>query len=112
MPSGIRMSPQAIRFFVAHQNINELPADLAFPVDDGACDHLVGMQIPNMDLAECQGGVINPSRIKDLSVICIRGCTPQTNGFRDHNAEFVAKSVKVIALYPISIVLPPPITHL
>lgn len=30
--------------------LNKLPADLPVPVDDGACDHLVGLELPDLDL--------------------------------------------------------------
>jgi hypothetical protein len=36
-------------------NLYELPTDLPTPIDDGACDHLVGMRLPSMPLLSMVG---------------------------------------------------------
>lgn len=86
-----------------------LPADLPEPVDDGACDHLTGMELPAIELPSTTGASLS---LRDASTQRIvlyiyprtggpgvnlpddwdlipgaRGCTPQACAFRDHHAE-------------------------
>ena len=86
-----------------------LPADLPEPVDDGACDHLTGMELPAIELPSTTDATLS---LRDAStqrlVLYIyprtggpgvslpddwdlipgaRGCTPQACAFRDHHAE-------------------------
>lgn len=89
-------------------NIHALPADLPVPVDDGACDHLTGLQLPSLQLASTAGRSVDLSALAGCSVIyCYprtgrpdqelptgwnaipgaRGCTPQSCSFRDHYRE-------------------------
>jgi peroxiredoxin len=77
-----------------------LPANLPVPEDDGAADHLVGTELPDLELESSQGAV----NVRDFDVIYIyprsgrpgvpllpgwdetpgaRGCTPQSCAFRD-----------------------------
>src|SRR5437879_690544 len=93
-----------------------LPGGLPVPEDDGAADHLPGAPIPSVVLESSQGPV-------DLAELCdvravlyvyprtgkpgepslpgwdelpgARGCTPQSCGFRDLNAELAALGVRV-----------------
>ncbi|MBV1860584.1 MAG: peroxiredoxin [Nannocystaceae bacterium] len=89
---------------MAH-DIHQLPRGLPIPEDDGACSHLVGMQLPSIsrpsthgasiDLSEIAGGCVvfayprtgRPGAaplIADWDTIPgARGCTPQTCSFRD-----------------------------
>jgi peroxiredoxin len=92
-----------------------LPDDLPIPEDDGACDHLVGMQLPDLQL-ESSHGFVN---VREVDVLYVypragrpdrempagwndipgaRGCTPQSCAFRDHNAEFAARGLRVAGL--------------
>ena len=94
---------------------NELPV----PVDDGACDHLVGLALPNVTLASTDGGNVNFSDQQGLLVIFIyprtgqpevalpdgwaqipgaMGCTPQVCAFRDHFAELRDLGARVFGL--------------
>ena len=34
------------------------------PIDDGACDHLIGMKLPDIDLLATDGSVVNLSAAK------------------------------------------------
>jgi len=100
-------------------SLSELPTDLPEPVDDGACDHLTGMKIPDLALASTQGGEINLSSLCGLTVIYIypmtgrpdmplpegwnhipgaRGCTPQSCSFRDHHEELKHLGAEVFGL--------------
>jgi peroxiredoxin len=102
-------------------NLNELPADLAVPRDDGAAEHLPGMRIPRIELRSTADRMVN---LADLSkeqttvVYCYpmtgvpgkalpvgwndipgaRGCTPQSCNFRDHFQEIKALDAVVFGL--------------
>lgn len=97
----------------------ELPANLPRPVDDGACDHLIGMALPNLDLAATDGSMVNLAfQAKKTVIYCYpmtgrpgvalpegwddipgaRGCTPQSCSFRDHHAELSALGSAVFGL--------------
>lgn len=86
----------------------DLPADLPAPVDDGACDHLPGMAMPQIRLPTTGGGTIDLGHLPDRTVLYAyprtrppgeaarddwdaipgaRGCTPEACAFRDHHAE-------------------------
>ena len=100
-------------------NINQLPAGLPIPNDDGSTDHLIGMKLPNIALFTTNGKAINLGGIKGKVVIyCYpmtgqpnvdlpegwdqipgaRGCTPQSCSFRDHYQELQALGADVIGL--------------
>ena len=82
----------------------KLPANLPRPVDDGACDHLIGMGLPDKSLPATSGEKINLFRHAGTVVVYIypmtgrpgialpegwddipgaRGCTPQSCAYRD-----------------------------
>ncbi len=92
-----------------------LPDCLPVPADDGAADHLNGAELPDVVLPSSQGGV----NVRDFEVLYVyprtgrpdrpllpgwdeipgaRGCTPQSCGFRDHNAELAALGARVAGL--------------
>jgi peroxiredoxin len=81
-------------------DVYSLPANLPVPEDDGAADHLVGMELPSLVLESSRGAV----DIRSFDVIYVyprsgrpgvpllpgwdevpgaRGCTPQSCAFRD-----------------------------
>ena len=85
------------------------------PEDDGAADHLTGAELPDLVLQSSQGSV----NVRDFEVLYVyprsgrpgvptlpgwddipgaRGCTPQSCGFRDHNAELAALGARVAGL--------------
>src|SRR5215467_211534 len=92
------------------RDLMNLPANLPVPVNDGACDHLVGSTLPQVSLASTMGGLVDLSKIPGRAVLFAyprtgrpgepslvsdwyqipgaRGCTPQTCGFRDRLDEF------------------------
>lgn len=83
-----------------------MPADLPAPVDDGAADHLPGLQVPALRLPSTAGrlvelGALGPGRTVLYcypmtgrpdrpvpgawdAIPGARGCTPESCGFRDH----------------------------
>ena len=86
------------------QDLYNLPPGLPVPVDDGAADHLTGLELPHLVLESSQG----PVDVSSFSVLYVyprtgkvgepslpgwdaipgaRGCTPQSCAFRDHAAE-------------------------
>ena len=56
-------------------NYEALPDDLPVPVDDGSCDHLIGMTVPDLDLPTTNGGQINFAQLARKTVIY---CYPKT----------------------------------
>ncbi len=81
-------------------DVYSLPPGLPVPEDDGAADHLVGLELPHLQLESSQGVV----DVRDFNVIYVyprsgrpgvpmlpgwdetpgaRGCTPQSCAFRD-----------------------------
>jgi peroxiredoxin len=98
------------------KNLNELPANLPVPEDDGACNHLETMRFPSVALITTSGSKIDISSIRGLAVVYFyplignpdsppmlgwneipgaRGCTPQSCAFRDLHAEFTELGVSV-----------------
>ena len=89
-------------------NVYELPKDLPVPQDDGACDHLTGMRLPQIALLSTTGRRVDISWLAGRTIVyCYprtgrpdqelptgwnaipgaRGCTPQSCAFRDHFEE-------------------------
>jgi peroxiredoxin len=92
-----------------------LPEGLPVPEDDGAADHLAGLELPDLELESSQG----PVDIRELDVLYVyprtglpgvpslagwdeipgaRGCTPQSCGFRDAHGELRALGRRVAGL--------------
>jgi peroxiredoxin len=88
---------------VSH-DVYRLPPGLPVPEDDGAADHLLGTELPDLLLDSSQG----PVNVRDFTVIYVyprsgrpdqpllpgwdetpgaRGCTPQSCAFRDLHPE-------------------------
>ncbi len=86
-------------------NLYELPRNLPAPVDDGACDHLLGMRLPSIPLRSTAGRRVDVANLAGRTVVYgyprtgrpdqeppqgwneipgARGCTPQSCAFRDH----------------------------
>ncbi len=104
------------------QNLNDLPADLPRPVDDGKTNHLLEKLMPQIELNSTEGKLVNlkrefqypsvlfiypragsplePNNNPDLwdTIPGARGCTPQSCGFRDLAQEFKALGFKVYGL--------------
>ena len=51
------------------KDLNELPKGLPVPIDDGACSHLLGAQIPSVVLKSTSDASVNVSSIKGLVVL-------------------------------------------
>lgn len=100
-------------------NLYELPENLPVPVDDGACDHLSGMELPSVPLLSTAGRIVDLGSLPGRTVVyCYprtgrpdrepphgwneipgaRGCTPQSCAFRDHYQELQALGASVVGL--------------
>lgn len=96
-------------------DFTQLPPDLPVPEDDGAADHLPGMQLPEVDLPATLPydlgaerlvayvyprtgvpGVPSPQGWDDIPGA--RGCTPQSCAYRDSLAEFEQLGTSVIGI--------------
>jgi peroxiredoxin len=92
-----------------------LPEGLPIPEDDGAADHLLGSELPDLELPSSHGTV----NVRGFEVVYVyprtgrpgrplppgwdalpgaRGCTPQSCAFRDHAAELAALGARVAGL--------------
>ena len=101
------------------ENLEKLPKDLPAPVDDGACNHLLGKTLPSIALSSTQGRSVDLSAISGYVVIyCYpmtgqpgivlpdgwdeipgaRGCTPQSCAFRDRHQELSELKTQVFGL--------------
>jgi peroxiredoxin len=102
-------------------DFSKVPPNLPAPVDNGECDHLVGLSLPDVSLVDSASGT--QVRMSALSGVCVlflypmtghpdqslptgwddipgaRGCTPQACTYRDNASRFREKS---ITLYGIS----------
>jgi peroxiredoxin len=100
---------------VTEFDVYSLPPDLPVPVDDGAADHLVGLELPDLELESTLG----PVNVRYVDVLYVyprtgkpdepplpgwdetpgaRGCTPQSCAFRDLHEELLGEGVRVAGL--------------
>ena len=96
-------------------DVYTLPEGLPVPTDDGAADHLIGLELPDLVLESSEGEV----NLRELDVIYVyprsgrpdepmlpgwdetpgaRGCTPQSCAFRDLHGELAKLGVRVAGL--------------
>jgi peroxiredoxin len=96
-----------------------LPTGLPIPQDDGAADHLQGLQLPSLRLESTQGELDLAREAAGLLVLYVyprtgrpgveppdgwdatpgaRGCTPQSCGYRDHAEELRGLGALVVGL--------------
>jgi peroxiredoxin len=99
--------------------LNELPQNLPIPIDDGACDHLLGIHLPELALSTTHNDQISFLSLSGYVVIYIypmtgradmalpngwdqipgaRGCTRQSCSFRDHFQEIKKLNASVYGL--------------
>jgi peroxiredoxin len=100
-------------------NLYELPKGLPVPVNDGACDHLLGMKLPSAPLLSTAGHRVDLASLSGRIVVyCYprtgrpdqpiptgwdeipraRGCTPQSCAFRDDHKQFETLGTRVFGL--------------
>lgn len=99
--------------------ISSIPANLPIPSDDGACEHLENMLMPDVSLWSTDDQKINLSRLSGWNVIfCYpmtgrpgvaipegwvqipgaAGCTPQACSYRDNHTELKRNGVGVYGI--------------
>ena len=93
------------------KNYNILPNDLPIPKNDGLCDHLTGMEIPDVSLLTSNGDYIKLRRKESFKIVFYiypmtgrpdktlpknwnnipgaTGCTPENCSFRDNYEELI-----------------------
>ncbi len=98
----------------------ELPPNLPIPEDDGAADHLPGVEVPLLRLPSTDGGTTDlaelargrlvayvyprtgvpgePSPVGWEDIPGARGCTPQSCAFRDALADFEQLGATVVGI--------------
>lgn len=100
-------------------NLDELPGNIPVPVDDGACKHLLGIQLCSIPLPSTSGHIVDLASILGRTVVyCYprtgrpnidlprgwdeipgaRGCTPQSCAFKAHYQEFTSLDIGVFGL--------------
>jgi peroxiredoxin len=101
------------------RNLDQLPDDLPIPLDDHACDHLNGLQLPSISLQTTEGSWLSLQELPAKTIIFFyprtgqpsepapvdwdmipgaRGCTPQSCGYRDLHKEFQLLGYQVYGL--------------
>jgi len=97
-----------------------LPPDLPRPVDDGTCDHLIGMPMPDITLPSTADRTVDLGALPAgrTVIYCYprtgrpgeqmpdgwdeipgaRGCTPQSCSFRDHHRELMDLGAEIFGL--------------
>ena len=105
---------------VKKDDLYHIPSDLPVPVDDGACRHLAGMQVPAITLVSTANRRVNlADQARERTVVYgyprtgrpgqpipkgwdeipgARGCTPETCSFRDHYKRLRELQVHVFGL--------------
>jgi peroxiredoxin len=95
-------------------------SDLPVPVDDGAADHLPGLEVPAVSLPSTLGGHVDlADAAQGLLVVYVyprtgtpgeppppgwddipgaRGCTPESCAFRDARSDFAARGASLIGI--------------
>ena len=100
---------------------DQLPPDLPVPEDDGAADHLTGMELPPLELGVAGGGRFDLREAATIGTLVAfvyprtgtpgqplvpgwddipgaRGCTSQSCAFRDTQAELAAHGASLIGI--------------
>jgi peroxiredoxin len=102
------------------ESYQDLPLDIPVPIDDGAADHLRGMDVPGVKLSSTLGDPLDLAAASErLAVVYVyprtgvpgeplptdwdaipgaRGCTPQGCAFRDHVLELAAYGASVLGV--------------
>jgi peroxiredoxin len=102
-------------------DLTRLPEGLPVPVDDGACKHLMGLNVPSVSLHTTIGREVRLDEISQQQRVVVycypltgrpsvplpngwdaipgaRGCTPEACSFRDHYADLKQLGSEVFGL--------------
>ncbi len=99
---------------------HDLPRDLPVPEDDGAADHVPGLELPDLGLPSTRGGEANLAALGEGLLVAYvyprtgvpgqplpagwddipgaRGCTPQSCAYRDALGEFDGLGATVVGI--------------
>ena len=106
---------------ITNQNLSTLPDNLPQPIDDGATNHLMGLEVPPILLQSTKGQEVCLTEISQSQrtvIYCYpmtgkpgdelpkgweeipgaRGCTPQSCSFRDSHHELLSLNTVVFGL--------------
>jgi len=105
---------------VRSDDLYTTPPGLPRPIDDGACAHLPGLELPPVALGSTAGGTVRLDRATTRWTVIYayprtgvpdkdsplgwdeipgaRGCTPQNCAFRDHYSELQSLGASVYGL--------------
>ena len=121
LPFALAMKHPVVTAALAQApNLNELPANLPVPKDDGGARHLEGMAMPDLSLPSTSNRQVNLSKVTAPRVVIYaypmtgqpgktlpagwddipgaRGCTPETCGFRDHHKDLAKLHAEVFGI--------------
>ena len=120
LPFALALRGRVLGFAQQQTNVNELPANLPRPTDDGGARHLKGMAMPDLELPSTANRRVNLSKISAPRVVIYaypmtgrpdrqlpkgwddipgaRGCTPETCGFRDHHKDLAKLHTEVFGV--------------
>jgi peroxiredoxin len=109
-----------LALIMTQTNLNQLPANLPRPKDDGGARHLKGMALPDLSLPSTSARQVNLSKIAAPRLVIYaypmtgrpdrqlpqgwddipgaRGCTPETCGFRDHHKDLAKLHAEVFGV--------------
>ena len=102
------------------ENATQATTNSTVPMDDGACDHLLGLTIPSISMSSTRGGAVNLAKMSaDRTIVyCYprtgepgrpspdgwdaipgaRGCTPQSCSMRDNYHAIKSQDAEVFGL--------------
>jgi peroxiredoxin len=120
LPFALALRGRVLAFAQQQTNLNELPANLPRPKDDGGARHLKGMAMPDLELPSTADRRVNLSKLTAPRVVIYaypmtgrpdrqlpqgwddipgaRGCTPETCGFRDHHQDLAKLHTEVFGV--------------
>ena len=120
LPFALALRGHVLAFAEQQTNLNELPANLPRPTDDGGARHLKGMAMPDLELPSTANRRVNLSKISAPRAVIYaypmtgrpdrqlpkgwddipgaRGCTPETCGFRDHHKDLAKLHTEVFGV--------------
>jgi len=120
LPFALALRGRVLGFARQQTNLNELPANLPRPTDDGGARHLTRMAMPDLELPSTANRRVNLSKISAARVVIYaypmtgrpdrqlpkgwddipgaRGCTPETCGFRDHHKDLAKLKAEVFGV--------------
>ena len=120
LPFALALRGHVLAFAQQQTNLNQLPANLPRPTDDGGARHLEGMAMPDLELPSTANRRVNLSKIGAPRVVVYaypmtgrpdrqppkgwddipgaRGCTPETCGFRDHHKDLAKLHTEVFGV--------------